>query len=109
MVRRKTIKRHRKHAKKGTHSKKTKHSRHTKHSRNAKKTTHNKKKPKHTKKSRYSHKRKHKTHKGGNALQPPPFVPPGGAYKPGSNSADGGYYYSLAMPEFHAPNGTAKN
>lgn len=39
-----------------------------------------------------------------------PFVPPGGGYKVGSdtNGLDGGYYYNLAQPEIHAPNGTAQ-
>lgn len=51
--------------------------------------------------------------KGGNsvmALEPVPFVPPGGGYKVGAstNGLDGGYYYNLAQPEIHAPNGTAK-
>lgn len=43
-------------------------------------------------------------------LQPVPFVPPGGGYKVGAstNGLDGGYYYNLATPDFHAPNGTAK-
>lgn len=66
--------------------------------------------------------RRNKTHKrrrhnirsnkmkgGNNTLKPVPFVPPGGGYKVGNtNGLGSGYYYNLAQPEIHAPNGTAK-
>ncbi|MBA42391.1 MAG: hypothetical protein CMF62_00090, partial [Magnetococcales bacterium] len=78
-----------------THHKKTHH-----------KKTHHKKTHHKKLRNKRSHKKHNKNMKGG--LKPPPFAPPGGPYKPGSPSLDGGYYYSLAMPEFHAPNGTGK-
>jgi hypothetical protein len=58
-------------------------------------------------------KNKHKKRfRGGSSeLSLPPFVPPGGAYKVGSNTNGlaGGYYYERVTPDFHAPNGTAKD
>lgn len=44
------------------------------------------------------------------ALKPVPFVPPGGGYDVNSttNGLGKGYYYNLASPDIHAPNGTSK-
>jgi hypothetical protein len=77
--------------------------------------TRNKKRSRHSNKKRVSKgTRKHRRSrmKGGNtnSLEAVPFVPPGGGYKVGAdtNGLNGGYYYNLAQPEIHAPNGTAK-
>lgn len=67
-------------------------------------------KKKYNKRNTHKHKsrrRKRKTLKGGTNI---PYLPKGKPYQPGSstNGLGTGFYYDLAKPDFHAPNGTAK-
>lgn len=76
-----------------------------------KRVKHNDNKTYKNKSRKYKQKRGKYMKGGKSTLDAPPFVPPGGPYEVGSlkNGLGGGYYYKLANPEFHAPNGTAKD
>lgn len=96
----------RKFRKRNKSKSKVKHNRSKRRHRDNKKSN-NKKTQNHRSKKRKNKRKKRKTLKGGTNI---PYLPKGKPYQPGSstNGLGTGYYYDLAEPDFHAPNGTAR-